>query len=89
MAWNGGPGWGQMAGTGALFIYLLSLIPGYIMPIVQLYGGRGRLWSCLLPPSALTVWSEVLIALEVRLLRPSPSALWGLAVSRTRPRGLA
>ena len=31
---------------------------------VQMYGGSGRLWACLLPPSALAVWSEVLITLE-------------------------
>lgn len=49
----------RVAGTGALFVYLLALVPGYIMPVVQMYGGSGRLWSCLLPPSALTVWSEV------------------------------
>ena len=30
----------RVAGTGALFIYLLSLVPGYMMPVVQMYGGR-------------------------------------------------
>jgi cytochrome c oxidase assembly factor CtaG len=37
----------RVAGTGALFIYLLALIPGYIMPALQ----ASRQWSLHRHPS--------------------------------------
>ena len=47
-----------------MFIFVLTLVPGYVMPIVQPNGGRGRLLSCLLPPSAVTNWALILLQLE-------------------------
>lgn len=36
----------------------------YLMPSVQAYGGPSWLWSCLLPPSALSLFAHVLTKLE-------------------------
>ncbi|KAK3266229.1 hypothetical protein CYMTET_25133, partial [Cymbomonas tetramitiformis] len=74
----------RVAGTGALFIYLLSLVPGYLMPVVETYGGPGRVWACLLPPSALAVWSEVLLTLEVGEVGVTWGSL-GAGITQTDP----
>ncbi|GAB4821282.1 hypothetical protein N2152v2_008328 [Parachlorella kessleri] len=54
----------RVAGTATALIYLAAMVPGYVMPSLQPYGGAGWVASCLLPPSALSLFTHVLVKHE-------------------------
>ena len=55
----------RVAGTASVLIYVASMVPGYLQLTLQPYGGHGRLLSCLFPPGAATIFSEILLKLEL------------------------
>jgi len=55
----------RVAGFAAVMIFCAAMLPGYLMPtLVQPYGGSGWTLSCLLPPSAITLFVECILSVE-------------------------
>jgi ABC-type multidrug transport system fused ATPase/permease subunit len=54
----------RVAGGAAAVLYALAMMPGYLMPSLQPYGGPGWALSCLLPPSAISLFASVLVKHE-------------------------
>ncbi|KAL4853959.1 ATP-binding cassette sub-family A member 3 [Chlorella vulgaris] len=54
----------RVAGGAGAVLYSLAMVPGYLMPSLQPYGGPGWALSCLLPPSAISLFASVLVKHE-------------------------
>ncbi|KAK9828547.1 hypothetical protein WJX72_000707 [[Myrmecia] bisecta] len=54
----------RVAGMATAVIYVVSMVPGYLIPTFQPYGGPGWVLSCLLPPSSISLFAYVLVKLE-------------------------
>ncbi|KAK9842270.1 hypothetical protein WJX81_003820 [Elliptochloris bilobata] len=54
----------RVAGLATAMLYALAMVPGYLMPTVEPYGGRGWVAACLAPPSALSLFATVLLKFE-------------------------
>ncbi|BDA45751.1 probable ATP-binding cassette sub-family A member 3 [Coccomyxa sp. Obi] len=54
----------RVAGMASAMLYAVAMVPGYIMPTFQPYGGFGWPLACLLPPSAISLFATVLLKLE-------------------------
>lgn len=54
----------RVAGTVTAVLYALAMVPGFLMPSLQPYGGRGWTTACLLPPSCISLYANVLLKLE-------------------------
>lgn len=54
----------RVAGTATAVIYSLAMVPGYLMPSIDPYGGASWVWACLLPPSSVSLFGHVLTRME-------------------------
>ncbi|KAG2483446.1 hypothetical protein HYH03_017700 [Edaphochlamys debaryana] len=55
----------RVAGTASQLVYALSMLPGFIMPVVYQYGSWTWYAACLAPPSAASLFANVLINWEM------------------------
>eukprot|EP00884_Botryococcus_braunii_P008389 jgi/Botrbrau1/17551/Bobra.0739s0002.1 len=54
----------RIAGTAAAMLYAMAMVPGYLMPTFEPYGGLGWWGACILPPSAVSLFASVLLRME-------------------------
>eukprot|EP00798_Chlamydomonas_sp_ICE-L_P031756 gene31756-6954_t len=55
----------RVAGSAVPLLYALAMIPGFLAPSIQQYGGSLWYWSCLLPPSAASQFASAMVNWEL------------------------
>lgn len=71
----------RVAGTATQFVYALSMIPGFLLPLIQPYGGTSWFLACLSPPSAASLFAYCLINWE-RIAAGVTWRTWDLPVTQ-------
>eukprot|EP00887_Chlorella_sp_A99_P005937 scaffold29.g5937.t1 len=66
----------RVAGTAAAMLYALAMMPGWLVPSIQPYGGAGWAAACLLPPSAISLFAHVLVRQESSARGLTWASLW-------------
>eukprot|EP00891_Asterochloris_glomerata_P006032 jgi/Astpho2/6032/e_gw1.00084.157.1_t len=54
----------RIATTAVALLYSVAMMPGYLMPSLQPYGGLGWTLACLLPPSCISLFASAIIKFE-------------------------
>lgn len=54
----------RVAGTATQFLYALSMMPGFLLPVLRPYGGASWYVASLMPPSAASLFANALVNWE-------------------------